>query len=169
MRKILSIFLLSILVWWSAAVDGSVEVKYTKGENDQPSEMNSKSIVSHPFSRVWQAIADINNWNQVMDTPFSVANRWFLLCYIHDETQANQGRYSQCWKMIDANVDYVDGCFKVQPTSEQKNTRLHFHERVDLGGHVPEWVVKIGIRHATPKVFKNLSEYLETKASDPRL
>ncbi|MBI2066403.1 MAG: hypothetical protein HYT77_00115 [Deltaproteobacteria bacterium] len=93
---------------------------------------------------------------QVVNTPFPVANRWFLLRYLNNESKIYERKYEQCWSMIDGNVRSVQGCFRLQPTEKRGETFLYYEEISDLGGHIPEWVVKLGVRMTTPDVFHNL-------------
>lgn len=93
---------------------------------------------------------------QTVNIPFPVANRWFLLRYLNNESKIYKRHYEQCWSMIDGNVHSVRGCFRVKPTEKRGETLLYYEEISDLGGYVPEWVVKIGVRMTTPDVFLNL-------------
>ena len=93
---------------------------------------------------------------QLLDLPFPAVNRWFLLHYVNDETKFPEHRYRQCWEMIDGNVNSVRGCFHLSPGGTPGETALEYEEISDIGGHVPEWVVQIGVKQTTPDVFRNL-------------
>ncbi|MBI2082443.1 MAG: hypothetical protein HYT76_02645 [Deltaproteobacteria bacterium] len=95
---------------------------------------------------------------QIVSTPFPVKNRWFVLRYTNDETLAGRQIFKQCWEMIAANVDFVRGCFLVQSDEKSGHSLVYYEEIVDLGGHVPNWVTKIGVKSTTPDVFKNLEK-----------
>lgn len=215
MVKIVAYCFLIGCIFVNDAHAGPVKVDYYKGVNGEPSIMKSEAYVQAEPGVVWNAIANINGWNefmpktpaafyvsedvipaiqnagtynanrllriakkykvpvprdegkvwsglvfQVINTPFPVANRWFVLRYVNDETHSAKDIYELCWDMVLSNVNTVDGCFKILPDDNPQKSRIYYQERVDLGGKVPEWVVKIGVRHTTPKLFSNLEKYV---------
>jgi hypothetical protein len=91
----------------------------------------------------------------VIDTPFPVENRWYVIRSVQDETKASQKIYKRCWDFVVGNIESANGCWNLEPT-EMSETLAHYVDNVNPGGNVPEWVSRMGAHQAMPQVFRAL-------------
>ena len=96
----------------------------------------------------------------VVDTPFPVADRWFLLTLEANEKKRAESLFDLCWNMVVGNVKTTQGCFYIRPSpsGNPADTYLIRDEVSDVGGHVPKWVVSLGSKVTVPQMFKNIEK-----------
>lgn len=103
----------------------------------------------------------------VINTPFPVENRWYVLQVDQDDSQKARGFYKRCWKMLEGNTNSVEGCWRLKQGESPSQTCAEYSENTDIGGHVPQWVVKMGATVTVPQIFENVEkEALRRSAED---
>ena len=94
----------------------------------------------------------------VVDAPFPVENRWYVLKMTMDESRSNEHRYERCWTLVAGNIKSADGCWSVEPAKEGSFSVSHYQDHINLGGKVPEWVSRIGATQTVPQMFESLEK-----------
>ncbi len=92
----------------------------------------------------------------VLDTPFPVENRWYVIHAMQDETQAAHHRYRRCWNLVVGNIRSADGCWSIEPAAHPEEALSRYEDSVNPGGSVPEWVTRLGATQTVPQIFRNL-------------
>lgn len=92
----------------------------------------------------------------VLDTPFPVENRWYVIHALQDETQAAHHRYRRCWSLVVGNINSADGCWNIEPAAHPQGALSRYEDSVNPGGSVPEWVTRLGATQTVPQIFRNL-------------
>ncbi len=94
----------------------------------------------------------------VLDTPFPVENRWYVIHVIQDETKAAEKTYRRCWDLVTGNIDAAHGCWNLSPSAEPAGTLARYEDSINPGGNVPDWAAKMGSRQTIPDVFRSLEK-----------
>ena len=101
-------------------------------------------------------------WNghifMAVNMPFPVENRWYILAVEQDERQASRQEYKRCWSYVTGNIDSAHGCWSVAPSEIEGQSQLHYEDNVSPGGHVPQWISKIGATQTVPEMFESLEK-----------
>ncbi|OGP14513.1 MAG: hypothetical protein A3F89_02105 [Deltaproteobacteria bacterium RIFCSPLOWO2_12_FULL_50_11] len=92
----------------------------------------------------------------VLNTPFPVTNRWYILHTIHDESEAFQDKFYRCWNLVFGNIENAQGCWYLQPAEEPSHTFARYQDSIHPGGNVPRWAARMGATQTIPQMFKNL-------------
>ncbi len=94
----------------------------------------------------------------IADLPFPAEDRWAVFDLTNDETQSSRSIFKQCWQSRFGNINRDRGCWLIQP-SENPAVSLVLHSReVDVAGHIPGWVARIGMYHSVKKMYDNLEK-----------
>ena len=97
----------------------------------------------------------------VLDAPFPVENRWYVIRVTHDESKAKEHIYRRSWKLEEGvgNIDYAQGFWEFKPWQESLGSTLaHYEDQVDAGGSVPKWVTRLGATQTVPDFFRSLEK-----------
>ena len=94
----------------------------------------------------------------VINTPFPVENRWYILNVTQDETQAAVHTYKRCWNLVEGNIEAAEGCWQVQPDAIKGKSLLTYQDHVNPGGKVPEWIARMGATKTVPEMFESLEK-----------
>lgn len=94
----------------------------------------------------------------VLDTPFPVENRWYVLKAVQDETRSREHIYRRCWNLVIGNIESAEGCWTLKPGEETSETLASYEDVVNPGGNVPEWAAKMGANQTVPQMFKSLEK-----------
>ena len=136
--------------------EGIEALKKSKTKNAQKIKkiaQKFKTMYPRKKGKTWNAYVFM-----VLNTPFPVANRWYILHTVNDETKAQEQKYKRCWKLVIGNIDNAQGCWYLEPTPQPSNTLARYQDSVNPGGHVPQWAAKMGATRTVPKMFKNLEK-----------
>ncbi len=94
----------------------------------------------------------------VIDTPFPVENRWYVLKVEQDERQRAQHVYKRCWELVDGNIEAAQGCWQIAPGADPGHARLTYNDQVNPGGKVPDWISRMGATQTVPQMFDSLEK-----------
>jgi ribosome-associated toxin RatA of RatAB toxin-antitoxin module len=94
----------------------------------------------------------------VVNAPFPVVNRWYVLHMRLDETGSAQRSFQRCWHLMVGNIDQAQGCWDLKPTAKGVKTFARYQDSIDPGGAVPKWASRMGATQTVPKIFKNLEK-----------
>ncbi len=101
-------------------------------------------------------------WNgfvfMVINTPFPVENRWYVLDTKQDESQASLSHYQRCWSLVMGNIDAAQGCWTLDPSDGGNATIGRYEDNVQPGGSVPKWMAKMGATQTVPQMFIGLEK-----------
>lgn len=95
----------------------------------------------------------------LMDVPFPLGDRWYLVKVLWDETQAARQIYTSSWSFLLGNLRDYSGEWKVEPFGHQK-TRLTYRVVTDTGGFVPKFIVKQFTNTTLPQVITAVRQRL---------
>ena len=99
-------------------------------------------------------------WNglvfMVINTPFPIENRWYVINVVQDETHAAAHTFKRCWTLIDGNIEAAEGCWQIQPDSTEGKSLLTYQDHVNPGKKIPEWVARLGATKTVPEMFESL-------------
>jgi hypothetical protein len=87
----------------------------------------------------------------VLDVPFPVSDRWYLLEMTRD-TVAHSIR----WKQVTGNVESNDGLWQLTPWPDAGHTLVSYTTSVEPGIAVPGFILDIGIRQSLPGIINSL-------------
>jgi hypothetical protein len=87
----------------------------------------------------------------VLDVPFPVSDRWYLLEMTRD-TVAHSIR----WEQVTGNVKSNDGLWQLAPWPDSGQTLVTYTTSVEPGVAVPGFILAIGIRQSLPGIIKSL-------------
>ncbi len=88
----------------------------------------------------------------LMDVPFPLGDRWYLVTVLWNETQAARQIYTASWSFLTGNLRDYSGEWKVEPFGDHK-TRLTYRVVTDTGGFVPKFIVKQFTDTTLPQVI----------------
>lgn len=94
----------------------------------------------------------------VLDTPFPVENRWYVIRSTQDETKAAQQQYQRCWELVTGNIASANGCWTLGPGASPSETVSRYQDRADPGGKVPQWVTRLGATQTIPQMFEKVEK-----------
>lgn len=94
----------------------------------------------------------------VIDTPFPVENRWYVLKVEQDETKAASHTFKRCWSLVDGNIEAAQGCWQVQPDTKEGQSLLTYQDHVNPGKKIPEWIARLGATKTVPEMFESLEK-----------
>jgi carbon monoxide dehydrogenase subunit G len=86
---------------------------------------------------------------EVLDMPFPLSNRWYLLKTLRDNEQ-----YSMTWSRIAGNLRSSDGSWQLEQRDDK--TVATYVTRSDAGISVPGFLVTQGLNQTLPDVIKSL-------------
>ena len=93
----------------------------------------------------------------VLDMPFPVSQRWYLLETVRDVEQ-----YSLTWHQVTGNLRATTGSWQLEPLDDK--TLATYTTRSDVGISVPGFLVNLGLNQTLPDVIKALRR----RAEEPR-
>lgn len=94
----------------------------------------------------------------VLNLPFPVENRWYVLKAVQDETRAGEHIYKRCWSLVIGNIDGAKGCWTLEPANGGSETLGRYEDQVDPGGKLPDWAAKMGATQIVPEMFESLEK-----------
>jgi hypothetical protein len=94
----------------------------------------------------------------VLNTPFPVENRWYVIHSVQDETQSASHQYKRCWELVTGNIDASKGCWTFAPGATAEETSSVYEDQADPGGNVPEWVTRLGATQTIPQMFEKVEK-----------
>lgn len=94
----------------------------------------------------------------VLDTPFPVENRWYVIRTTQDESRASENIYKRCWNLVIGNIESAKGCWHLGPSGDGSETSARYEDNVNPGGHVPQWVSRMAAHETMPDVFRTLEK-----------
>jgi ribosome-associated toxin RatA of RatAB toxin-antitoxin module len=87
-----------------------------------------------------------------LKVPFPLADRWYIVKVVWDETQAAQHIFTCSWYFMIGNLREYSGEWKVKPFGDNQ-THLTYRVVTDPGGFVPKFIVKDFTTKILPKVI----------------
>ena len=105
----------------------------------------------------WEGLAFM-----VLNTPFPVENRWYVIRTVQDETQSAQHRYKRCWELVAGNIDSAKGCWSFAPGANADETSSVYEDHADPGGNVPAWVTRAGATQTIPEMFEAVEKLAQS-------
>lgn len=98
---------------------------------------------------------------QEVDYPFPLSNRWFFVKIDHNESKSEEREFLQSGEMIFGKQDIYKLVIGIKPHPDDENqTQLKAFFRLDPGGIITGWMIKIGSKQTLPKLF----EIIESEA-----
>ena len=94
----------------------------------------------------------------VLDMPFPVENRWYVIHASQDETKSAQHIYQRCWDLVFGNIEAAQGCWTLKPSEDGKETVALYEDSVNPGGKVPQWATRMGATKTVPEIFESLEK-----------
>lgn len=94
----------------------------------------------------------------VLNTPFPVENRWYVIRTTQDETKATMHIYKRCWELVTGNIQSATGCWTFEPGEVAGETASRYEDQADPGGKVPEWVTRMGATQTIPEMFEKIEK-----------
>lgn len=91
----------------------------------------------------------------MVDLPWPLGNRWYIIKVVRDETQAAKHRYTSSWTLVMGNLRENRGVWRLEPFGELK-TLVLYRLITDPGGIIPPFIVKQGTYITLPKVIAAL-------------
>lgn len=98
----------------------------------------------------------------VLDTPFPVENRWYVIRTVQDETKAAQHIFERSWNLVVGNIDSAKGHWTFQPGENAGETFSRYEDQADPGGKVPEWVTRMGATQTIPQMFEKVEKLAQS-------
>lgn len=96
-----------------------------------------------------------NHTFQYFDIPWPIANRWFVVRSLNDETKAHEGIYRAEWVKAAGNVRTIEGEILFEPFEGRRNlTRMEYNVKSDPGSSVPKFLVKWGVKKSMPAAIR---------------
>jgi len=92
----------------------------------------------------------------VLNTPFPVENRWYVIRTTQDETRAAAHVYKRCWDLVTGNIESAKGCWTFEPSGE--GTLSRYEDEADPGGKVPEWDTRMCATQTIPEMFEKIEK-----------
>jgi len=99
----------------------------------------------------------------VLDTPFPVENRWYVIRTTQDETKAARHIYKRCWELVAGNIESATGCWAFEPGSTPDETMSRYEDHADPGGKVPQWMTRLGATQTIPEMFQRVEKLARTQ------
>lgn len=99
----------------------------------------------------------------VLNTPFPVENRWYVIHSVQDETDSEKHKYERCWELVIGNIDASKGCWTFVPGASGDETLSVYTDQADPGGNVPEWVTRMGATQTIPQMFEKVERLAQTQ------
>ena len=99
----------------------------------------------------------------VLNTPFPVENRWYVLRTNQDETRSAQHSYKRCWDLVTGNIESAKGCWSFEPYGDGQETFSFYQDQADPGGKVPEWVTRLGATQTLPQMFHRVESLAKSE------
>lgn len=98
----------------------------------------------------------------VLNTPFPVENRWYVIRTVQDETRAAEHKYKRCWTLVTGNIESAQGCWTFAPGANPGETASRYDDQADPGGNVPEWVTRMGATQTIPQMFEKVEKLAQS-------
>ncbi|HSA59661.1 MAG TPA: SRPBCC family protein [bacterium] len=98
----------------------------------------------------------------VLNTPFPVENRWYVIRTVQDETKAAEHKYKRCWELVTGNIESAQGCWTFVPGVNPEETVSRYDDQADPGGNVPEWVTRMGATQTIPQMFEKVEKLAQS-------
>lgn len=118
--------------------------------------------VEHFYKALGNRFFDPNSWRrkgekwvnfsfQYFNIPWPVADRWYVVRTLNDETKSGTGIYRAEFTRAAGNIRTLEGTIQFEPFQGDRNlTRMEYHVRSDPGSFVPRFLVKWGVRKTMP-------------------
>ncbi len=116
-----------------------------------------KTPVSRKEGGRWEGLAFM-----VLNTPFPVENRWYVIRTVQDETGAAGHKYKRCWELVTGNIESAKGCWTFVPGANPEETVSRYEDQADPGGNVPEWVTRMGATQTIPQMFEKVEKLAQS-------
>lgn len=100
----------------------------------------------------------------VMDLPFPIANRWYVIRVRHDETKSQQHQYERTWDLVFGNIDALEGGWQLEPGPQPCQTIARYQDTVDLGLKVPDLLTRMVAKLALQNTYRVLDEQVRKRA-----
>jgi hypothetical protein len=91
----------------------------------------------------------------LLDFPWPLCNRWYIVKIINDETQAAQHIYTSSWTLEIGNLRENRGEWRLSPFPSGQ-TLVAYRLFTDPGGSVPEFLVKQGTMMTLPQIINSI-------------
>ncbi len=88
----------------------------------------------------------------LLDFPWPVQNRWYIIKITNDETQAESHRYLSSWTLQLGNLRENRGEWRLEPFADQK-TLVTYHLITDPEVSLPAFLVKRGTSVTLPQII----------------
>lgn len=116
-----------------------------------------KTAVRRKEGGRWEALAFM-----VLNTPFPVENRWYVIRTTQDETEADGHKFKRCWELVTGNIDAAKGCWSFAPGASPDETSSVYEDQADPGGNVPAWVTRAGATQTIPEMFEAVEKLAQS-------
>jgi hypothetical protein len=91
----------------------------------------------------------------LLDFPWPLCNRWYIIKITNDETQAVQHRYASSWTLETGNLRENRGAWRLSPFASGQ-TLVTYSLFADPGGSVPEFLVNQGTMLTLPQIINSV-------------
>ncbi len=99
----------------------------------------------------------------VLNTPFPVENRWYVIRTTQDESRAAEHLYKRCWELVTGNIKSSKGCWTFELGPGPGETVSRYEDQADPGGKVPEWVTRAGATKTIPEMFRRIEKLAQSQ------
>lgn len=89
----------------------------------------------------------------LLDFPWPISNKWYILKIDRDETRSTQGIYISSWDMVIGNLRTNKGSWFLEPYSEGR-TKVTYNLLTDPGGKIPDFFINMGTEVTMPDVIR---------------
>jgi len=88
----------------------------------------------------------------LLDFPWPLGNRWYVIKILRDESQAAQHIYISTWSLLLGNLLENRGQWRLEPFGGQK-TKVRYTLISDSGVYRPQFMIKRGTNVTLPKII----------------
>ncbi len=107
--------------------------------------------------RLNEVMSDTVYFYNVLDMPFPVGDRWYLLEMVRFPAQ-----YTVRWRMVLGNMVINDGMWELSPCSNNEfQTLAAYTTCSDSGIELPRFIVNMGLKKSLPDIIKGVRGRIE--------
>lgn len=93
----------------------------------------------------------------LLDFPWPVSNKWYIIKIQRDETRASEHIYSERWDLEIGNIAANKGYWLLEPYGEGM-TKVTYQLLTDPGGHIPKSFIEMGTKVTMPDIIRAVRE-----------
>ena len=117
--------------------------------------LNNK--ISNPLSYQSPGEKRVVYFYSLLDFPWPISNRWYIIKINRDETRAAEHIYFDSWNLEIGNLKMNQGFWLLEPFGEGY-TKTTYQLLIDPGGHIPKFFIDIGTKKTMPDVIRAVRE-----------